>query len=121
MAIPVIRIPRSVVPVSAGFVTLALVWWAVAVPVLVKYPTNLDVTPRYRGGFTLFVDPTTTAPLATPRQAPLEIDRHVRSLSDESGSSRIVVEETIRQRAAKDFHMCETEQLLPSTVHCFCE
>ena len=92
--------PRSVVPVSAAFVALALVWWAIAVPVLVKYPTNLDVTPRYRGVFTLFVDPTTAAPLATPREAPLEIDRRVRSLGNESGSSRVVVEETIREQAA---------------------
>jgi hypothetical protein len=92
--------PRSMVPLSAGFVALALVWWVLAVPVLVKYPTDLDVTPHYQGVFTLFVDPTTAAPLATPRQAPLEIDRHVRSLGNESGSSLVVVEETIRQRAA---------------------
>jgi hypothetical protein len=92
--------PRSVVPVTAAFVTLALVWPAVAVPALVKYPTDLDVTPRYQGVFTLFVDPTTAAPLDAPRQAPLEIERHVRSLGHESGASRVVVEERIRQRAA---------------------
>ena len=60
------RFPRVVLPIAAGFVAIALLWSAFAVPVLVKYPTDLDVTPRYEGTFTLFVDPTTAAPLATP-------------------------------------------------------
>jgi hypothetical protein len=85
--------------IAAGFVGLALLWWQAAVPALVKYPTDLDVTPRYQGIFTLYVDPTTTAPLATPLQLPLDIERHIRSLEDESGASRAVVEETITQRA----------------------
>jgi hypothetical protein len=45
--------------------------------VLVKYPTDLDVTPRYDGSFTLFVDPTTAAPLAAPRELPVEIERRL--------------------------------------------
>jgi hypothetical protein len=85
--------------IAAGFVGLALLWWQAAVPALVKYPTDLDVTPRYQGIFTLYVDPTTTAPLATPLQLPLDVERHIRSLEDESGASRAVVEETITQRA----------------------
>ena len=89
------RFPKASVAVAVGFVAIALLWSAVAVPVLVKYPTDLDVTPRYEGTFTLFVDPTTAAPLATPLQVPLEIERHIRSLGAESGSSRVVVEETI--------------------------
>ena len=48
--------------------------------------------------FTLFVDPETAA-LATPVELPLDIERHIRSLGDESGSSRVVVEETITQKA----------------------
>jgi hypothetical protein len=78
---------------------MALVWWTVAVPALVKYPTDLDVRPRYEGVFTLFVDPETAAPLATPVEVPLEIERHIRAVGDESGASPVVVEETISQRA----------------------
>jgi hypothetical protein len=87
--------------IAAGFVALALVWWAFAVPALVKYPTDLDVTPRYEGTFTLFVDPTTTAPLAEPLEVPLQIERHVLAISAESGSARVVVAETITQHAGE--------------------
>ena len=62
------RFPRVVLPLGVGFAAMALLWTAFAVPALVKYPTDLDVTPRYEGTFTLFVDPTTAAPLATPHQ-----------------------------------------------------
>ena len=93
------RFPRAVLPISAGLVAIALLWWTLAVPALVKYPTDLDVTPRYEGVFTLFVDPETATPLATPVEMPLDIERHIRSLGDESGASRVVVEETITQRA----------------------
>lgn len=97
------RFPVVVLPIAAAFVAGALSWLAFAVPALVKYPTDLDVTPRYRGSFTLFVDPTTTAPLAPPRQVPLDIERHILSLNDESSASRVVVEETISQRAGDVF------------------
>jgi hypothetical protein len=93
------RFSRAVLGVSIGLVAMALVWWTVAVPALVKYPTDLDVRPRYEGVFTLFVDPETAAPLATPVEVPLEIERHIRAVGDESGASRVVVEETISQRA----------------------
>jgi hypothetical protein len=101
--VPKRRFPRIVLPVAAGLVATALLWSGFAVPRLVKYPTDLDVTPRYQGVFTLFVDPTTAAPLATPRQVRLDIERHIRSLGDESGASRVVVEETITQRAGDIF------------------
>jgi hypothetical protein len=42
-------------------VAAALLWSAFAVPALVKYPIDLDVTSHYGGDFTLFVDPATTA------------------------------------------------------------
>ena len=93
------RFKRTVLPVFVGLVAIALVWTTWAVPALVKYPTDLDVAPRYEGVFTLFVDPDTTAPLATPVEVPLTIERHIRALDEESGASRVVVEETIVQRA----------------------
>jgi long-chain acyl-CoA synthetase len=96
------------VTLSVGFVAAALAWSAFAVPALVKYPTDLNVTTRAQGVFTVFVDPTTTAPLATPEQVPLDIERHVDALGDESGASRVVVEETITQRAGDIFDATQT-------------
>jgi hypothetical protein len=84
---------------SVLFATVAALWWALLVPALVKYPTDLNVTPHYEGRFTLYVDPATTASLATPLEVPLDIERHIRSLGDESGSSLVVVKETIAQKA----------------------
>jgi hypothetical protein len=80
-------------------IAAALVWSLVAVPALVKYPDDLDVTPRYEGTFKVFVDPATAAPLATPQEVPLTVERHLQAVEDETGASRVVVKETIRQRA----------------------
>lgn len=87
--------------VAGTFAVAALLWALFAVPALVKYPTDLDVTARYEGSFTLFVDPETATPLAAPVELALEIDRHIRSVADQSGSSRVVVEETITQKAGE--------------------
>jgi hypothetical protein len=87
---------------------MALIWWSLAVPALVKYPTDLDVSPRYEGTFTLFVDPDTATPLETPLEVPLEIERHIQSVGDESGASRVVVEETILQRAGDIVDVTQT-------------
>jgi Porin PorA len=91
--------PRIAVALSGGLAVAALFWWAVGVPALVKYPTDLDVNPRYEGTFSVHVDPTTGAPLATPLELPLTVDRHIRAVGDESGAGTVVVEETIAQEA----------------------
>jgi hypothetical protein len=85
------------VTLLAGGVLLggALAWSSIAVPALVKFPTDVDQRPRYEGTFTLFVDPATTAPLVEPTVAGLTVDRHVEGLPAESGASRVVVRETI--------------------------
>jgi hypothetical protein len=102
------RFSRIALAISAGFIAAALLWTGFAVPALVKYPTDLDETSRYQGVFTLFVDPATAAPLPTPRQVPFDIERHIRSLGDESSASRVVVEETITQRALDIFDTTQT-------------
>jgi hypothetical protein len=102
------RIWVMVSAISGTFAVAALLWSLFAVPALVKYPTDLDVTPRYRGAFTLFVDLETATPLATPIELPLAIERHIRSVGDESGSSRVVVEETITQQAGDLFNVAQS-------------
>lgn len=90
--------PRSAL-VAAGLLGGgAIAWSAFAVPALVKYPTDLDVSPRYSGTFTAFVD-LSMAPLDEPLELPLTVDRRIEALDDESGSARVVVRETIDQQA----------------------
>ena len=98
------RFPRTVVTLAVVLLTVAMLWWALVVPALVKYPNDLDVTARYEGAFTLFVDPATAAPLATPVHAPLQIERQIRSVPDAGGASLAVVEETIIQTAGDLVH-----------------
>jgi hypothetical protein len=100
--------PRTALWVSAVLAVAALVWMLVAVPALVKYPTDLDVSPRYAGTFTVLVDPATAAPLDEPMEMPLTVDRRIQSIGDESGSSRVFVRETIRQQAGDLIDVTQT-------------
>jgi DUF3068 family protein len=77
----------------------SFVWRAVAVPALVRYPTDLDVTPEYEGTVAVFLDPATYAPLATPEVYPLTVVRHLEALGDESSKDRVVVHETLTLEA----------------------
>lgn len=100
------RYPRTALAAGAFFALAALVWLVVGVPTFVKYPTDLDATPRYEGTFTVLVDATTAAPLAEPMELPLTVERHIESLDGDtetagvsSGATRVVVRETIDLRA----------------------
>jgi hypothetical protein len=91
--------PRIAAGIGVGLIVTAVLWWSLAVPALVKYPTDVNATPRYAGTFTVFVDPATAAPLSTPQQLPLTIERHIQAIGDQSGSSTVLVDETIIQKA----------------------
>jgi hypothetical protein len=100
------RYPRSALAAGAFFALAALVWLVAGVPTFVKYPTDLDATPRYEGTFTVLVDAATAAPLAEPMELPLTVERHIESLGEDaemagvsSGATRVVVRETIDLRA----------------------
>jgi len=84
---------------GVALVAAAGLWVAVAVPAVVKYPTDLNVTPEYAGTFRLYVNPATGAPLAAPQELPLTIDRHLDADGSASGATRVVVTETITQKA----------------------
>ena len=92
------RYPRTALLVAAGFALAALAWMVIGVPTFVKYPTDLDASPRYEGTFRAFVD-FSMAPLAEPTVLPLTVDRHIETIGDESSSSRVLVRETIDQKA----------------------
>jgi hypothetical protein len=104
------RYPRTPLWVAGGLVAAIVVWMVVGVPTLVKYPTDLDVSPQYEGTFSLLVDPSTAVPLAEPVVMPLTVDRHLEAIGDESGSSRVVVRETIHQVAGDLLDVTQTNQ-----------
>ncbi len=70
-------------------------WTAWAVPALVKFPTDVNQTPRYTGTFTQFIDAKTAAPLATPAIVTLAVDRHVEAIASESTGDTVLVRETL--------------------------
>jgi hypothetical protein len=91
--------PRIAAVVGVGLALVALLWWALAIPALVKYPTDASATPRYAGTFTVYVDQATMAPLAQPQTLPLTIERRIQAIDEQSGSSKVLVDETITQQA----------------------
>ena len=109
--------PRSALAAGAFFALAALVWLVAGVPTFVKYPTDLDATPRYEGTFTVLVDAATAAPLAEPMELPLTVERHIESLGGDvevaggsSGATRVVVRETIDLRAGDVLAATHTSQ-----------
>src|SRR5262245_14180955 len=77
----------------------SFVWNNSIEPRLVKYPTDVDETPEYSGTVTLYLDPQTYAPLATPIEAPLNVSRHIQALGDESSDDLVVLSEQITLEA----------------------
>ena len=104
------RYPRPALWVGGAFAGAAVLWTVIGIPTVVRYPTDLDVRPRYAGTFSLLVDPATAAPLAKPVVLPLAVDRHIEAIGDESGSSRVVVRETIHEVAGGLLDVTQTNQ-----------
>ena len=73
----------AITAVVAGAMLLlaAGVWRSVAVDALVRFPTDVDLHPRYEGTLTSFVDPATSAPLAAPRAVDLAVDRSIQAIA----------------------------------------
>lgn len=101
---------RPALVVAAGFALAAVAWVTVGVPTVVKYPTDLVATPSYEGTFTLLVDPVSAAPLDEPLELPLTVDRRIEAIPAESGATRVVVRETIEQRAGDLIDTTQTNQ-----------
>ena len=104
------RYPKPALWFAGGLAVAVLLWMVVGVPTVVKYPADLDASPRYEGSFSLLVDPLTATPLAAPVTMPLTVDRHIEAVGDESGSSTVVVRETIHQVAGDLLDVTQTNQ-----------
>jgi hypothetical protein len=73
----------------------AVAWTPVAVPRIVKLPTDIDRTDHYTGNLVTFIDRTTGTALATPSVVPLTIDRHIAGVEGESGAHVALLKETV--------------------------
>lgn len=93
------RFPRTALLIGAVLVVVLVAWVLVGIPALVKYPTDLEADQAFEGTFTVLVDPTSTAPLEQPLVLPLQVDRHIEAIGEESGANEVVVRETIEEHA----------------------
>jgi hypothetical protein len=86
---------RRVGVLVLGVVLLAAAvsWRPVVSPRIVKFPGGLNQTSHYQGTVVLSVNQSTDLPLAQALTLPLEIDRHVQSVT--SGAHVAVLHETI--------------------------
>jgi hypothetical protein len=73
----------------------ALSWSTLAVPQLVKFPINTNLTLHYTGHFLTYVNPSTGATLARPTSVPLSVDRRVQADPASSTSSVAIVKEQL--------------------------
>jgi hypothetical protein len=83
--------------VGVVLVILAIVWWAVIAPSLVKLPSDLDTKMDFEGNLTYYVDPATGAPLAAGQEkvVPFTVLRTFSSKTDLYTSSMAVCEDKI--------------------------
>src|SRR4249920_2118170 len=106
---------RRLIGIIVGVIGVLLVigsfvWRAVAVPALVRFPTDLDVTPKYTGSVTLYIDPATHLPLSEPKKYPLDIVRSLKADGKESSKDLVVVDEKLQLKAAPLFDFTQENQ-----------
>lgn len=95
---------KVLIVIGILLILAAILWWAVAVPGLVKFPdhmgnvvngTDQGLSLTYEGTETLYVNPQTGAPLPAGQEIslPLQITNKFTSLKDQYTSSKAVVQE----------------------------
>jgi len=91
----------SKLALGAGVVVLAAaaLWTPIAVPALVKFPTNTNLHLVYKGSLVTYLNAKTGAALKAPVVTTLTVDRHLQALPAESSSSVALVKETLAIRA----------------------
>ncbi len=79
--------------VGAVLVTGSVAFRTFGASALVRFPLDVDETARYTGTALTYVDPATLLPLAHPKQAPVQISRHVKVVS--GTFTKAVIDETV--------------------------
>lgn len=88
---------KVLIVIGVILIVAAILWWAIAVNALVKFPDDVNVTPIYEGDVDLYQNPATGELLRQPLNFPLVVQRHYEGVSGESDSNKAVVIETITQ------------------------
>ena len=88
---------KVLIVIGVILIVAAILWWAIAVNLLVKFPSDVNVTPIYEGDVDVYQDLLTGQLVKQPTNFPLSIERHYESVSDEYDSSKAVVIESITQ------------------------
>ena len=89
---------KALIVLGIIFVVAAILWWAIAVPALVKFPEDVDSHPVYEGEVTIYMNPLTGEIMDQPIRSPLTINRDYSSVNAEYDSGKAVVQETITQK-----------------------
>lgn len=90
------RWPPWLLGTGVALVVVAVAFALVGVPALVRFPLSTDVTVHYTGTFSLYVDQTTLAPLATPIHLPMTVDRRLEVKSGSFSTAVVTEDDTIR-------------------------
>lgn len=88
---------KVLIVIGVILIVAAILWWAIAVNALVKFPEDVNVTPIYEGDVDLYQNPSTGELLRQPLNFPLVVQRHYESVSNEYDSNKAVVIESITQ------------------------
>jgi hypothetical protein len=85
-------------------VAVAIVWWAVIAPLLVKLPSDVDTRMDFEGNLTLYINPETGQPLPEGQEMalPMTVARTFKSLADLYTSNTAVFEDTLVMTVAGD-------------------
>lgn len=90
------RGPRWLTGAGMLMVVLAVLFYFVGEPALVRLPLSVDQTVHYTGSFEEYVNPTTLAVLATPVRVPMTVSRTVRVRSGNFSTAVVTEDDTIR-------------------------
>jgi hypothetical protein len=91
------KFSTALLVIGVILVVVAVIWWAVIAPMLVKLPSDIDTQMKFEGNMTVFVDPDTGASLPADQAlvVPITADREFAALPDLFTGSTAVFEDTL--------------------------
>jgi hypothetical protein len=98
------KFSAALVVIGILLVAVAIVWWAVIAPLLVKLPSDVDTRMDFEGNLTVYINPETGQPLPEGQEMalPMTVARTFKSLADLYTSSTAVFEDTLVMTVAGD-------------------
>jgi hypothetical protein len=98
------KFSAALVVIGILLVAVAIVWWAVIAPLLVKLPSDVDTRMDFEGNLTLYINPETGQPLPEGQEMalPMTVARTFKSLADLYTSNTAVFEDTLVMTVAGD-------------------